>query len=84
MLIRSQSKEQIVVLEKLNSIEISGQNIQAYGEIPGESVVLGSYNTRKQLLEVLDDICNTYQCNCAFGGAGADFVYYMPMNRKEE
>lgn len=84
MLIRSQDKEKIVVLEKVNSIEIEGQTIRAYGEIPGNSVMLGLYSKRKQLLDVLDDICSAYQYNCAFGGTGSYFVYYMPMNREEE
>ena len=88
MLIRSQNKRELFVLEKISMVEVGPK----YGKGETDWLIeinhqktIGVYPSEKRAVEILDEICNTYQYakECETTGVGAsqpEFVYYMPEN----
>lgn len=60
MLIRSQNKEVLVLLETLLSIEASGRVISARRDM-GWCCLLGEYSTKAKAMKVLDMIQEAYE-----------------------
>ncbi len=59
MLIRSQSKEVLVIFESLSGIEISGGVISARRDM-GWCCLFGEYSTKAKAMKVLDMIQEAY------------------------
>ena len=87
MIIRSQNKEGIVIMDNNDCIGIGTEGmktiIMAYN---GDSkAFLGYYSTREKAIKVLDMICEQYQyCEeCKYTGIGVsqpEFVFQMPQD----
>lgn len=98
MLIRSQDKMKIAVIENCGQIEIRRfkDNLEAIAcgfESDDERYIFvngarfATYSTEQIAISVLDEICNMYQYvkECEATGVGAsqpEFVYYMPENNE--
>lgn len=87
MLIRSQDKTTIVVIEGIDSICIVLQNseyfVRSYNGNTESSCALGRYKSEDEAIRALNDICDTYQYlkECEVTGVGKQnpsYVYYMP------
>lgn len=64
MLIRSQDKETILVLENTSIIsagKVYGKNEKGYLVEANKSLVLGEYETKEKALAVIDEICKACQ-----------------------
>lgn len=87
MLIRSQDKTAIVVIEGIDSIcsvlRNSAYFICSYNGSNETSCNLGKYKTEEEAIKIMDDICDRYQYlkECEIGNIGfenSEYVYYMP------
>ena len=92
MLIRSQDGKIIIPIESIEKIEIRKfeEPLQALCCEAGEeryifvnNIRFASYLNERSAIDVLDDICSTYQYQRSIGGTGAQYVYEMPRNRED-
>lgn len=67
MLIRSQDKRTVIVLENKSSLFVEKFQNYPYGKLLGElsfiqagNKIIGIYVTEERAIEVLDEICNAY------------------------
>jgi len=58
MIIRSQDKKGIVVLENVDTIWVVDANLVAYNGTIDSSTVIARYSTEQKAIKVLDMICN--------------------------
>lgn len=87
MLIRSQNKEVLVLLETLLNIEASGGVISTRRDMSW-CCLLGEYSTKAKAIKVLDMIQEAY---CKFmsvknddAWGGKESVFYMPADNEVE
>lgn len=85
MIIRSQDKERISVINNNDSIGSRNRTIYAYNGNNDTRVELGEYSTEKKVIKVLDMICEHYQncemCKCGLRQvAETEFVFQMPQD----
>lgn len=89
MLIRSQDRKVIAVLENCDAVSIYEANhiyhIVTYNGTKESRESIGEYSTEEKVIKVLDMIQNSYQyCEeCKYIGAGAsqpEFVFQMPQD----
>ena len=89
MLIRSQNKKVIAVLENCDSIGVypvqSIYHICTYNGVEESRSSIGEYSTEEKAIRVLDMIQNSYQyCEeCKYMGVGAsqpEFAFQMPQD----
>ena len=87
MLIRSQNKKEIFVLENISRIEagkVYGKEDAGWSIEINHSIGIGTYETEDRALEVLDEICNAYQyakvgeATGLYGSSEPQYVYQMP------
>ena len=83
MIIRSQDKERISVINNNDTIGVKNRTIYAYNGVYETRVELGEYSTEEKVIKVLDMICENYQ-NCKMCESGlrqiaeTEFVFQMP------
>lgn len=85
MLVRSQDKEQIVNLKRIEHISIQptgreNPSFEIIFRIRNFEYLLGIYSTKTQALEILDEIENEYRrvTICNYGYFNSPKVFHMP------
>lgn len=89
MLIRSQNKKSVIVLDNIKRLSIvnsTSNTYELYADI-GYSKYLGEYSTEEKAIKVLDKICEEYTKNRLFIGSAktvtlipVNFVFQLPQN----
>lgn len=86
MIIRSQNKDKIVILNGVDTIQTNKYgDVYTYNGAGNTRCDIAAYSTTEKAIKVLDMICEQYQyCQeCKCGGMGvnkAEFVFQMPQD----